>query len=67
MFTKVNDIYLIACTKMNVNPAIVFELLYKIKDICLLYFGEELKDTVIKNNIILIYEILDEMIDFGVP
>ncbi|KAI1893845.1 hypothetical protein AGOR_G00127860 [Albula goreensis] len=51
---KRSNIWLAAVTKQNVNAAMVFEFLYKIEEN-------------IKNNFVLIYELLDEILDFGYP
>ncbi len=45
----------------------VFEFLYTFVKICAAYFGKELCDPVIRKNYVLIYELLDEICDYGVP
>jgi AP-2 complex subunit mu-1 len=47
-----------AVTKQNVNAAMVFEFLLKIIDCMQSYFGKISEENV-KNNFVLIYEILD--------
>ncbi|XP_071652160.1 AP-2 complex subunit mu-like [Temnothorax longispinosus] len=44
----------------------VFELLLKIIDVMQSYFGK-ISEENIKNNFVLIYELLDEILDFGYP
>lgn len=52
------NIWLAAVTKQNVNAAMVFEFLLKIIDVMQSYFGK-ISEENIKNNFVLIYELLD--------
>ncbi|KAJ8368113.1 hypothetical protein SKAU_G00081410 [Synaphobranchus kaupii] len=61
-----SNIWLAAVTKQNVNAAMVFEFLYKMCDVMAAYFGK-ISEENIKNNFVLIYELLDEILDFGYP
>lgn len=63
---KRSNIWLAAVTKQNVNAAMVFEFLLKMCEVMHSYFGKITEDN-IKNNFVLIYEILDEILDFGYP
>ncbi|XP_038399996.1 LOW QUALITY PROTEIN: AP-2 complex subunit mu-like [Canis lupus familiaris] len=63
---KRSNIWLAAVTKQNVNAAMVFEFLYKMCDVMAAYFGK-ISEENIKNNFGLIYELLDEILDFGYP
>lgn len=63
---RVNNIYLLAVTKCNANAALVFEFLYRFISISRSYFGKLEEDSV-KSNFVLIYELLDEILDFGYP
>uniref|UniRef100_A0A1A9Z9M4 MHD domain-containing protein n=2 Tax=Schizophora TaxID=43738 RepID=A0A1A9Z9M4_GLOPL len=60
------NIWLAAVTKQNVNAAMVFEFLLKIIEVMQSYFGK-ISEENIKNNFVLIYELLDEILDFGYP
>ncbi|KAI9361192.1 Mu homology domain-containing protein [Zopfochytrium polystomum] len=60
------NIYLVAVTKNNANAALVFEFLYKAADIGRSYFGK-FDEEAVKNNFTLIYELMDEVCDFGFP
>jgi len=62
-----NDIFLVAVTKHNVNAPLVFETLYAIAEIFKAYFGGKLDEESVKGNLILAYELLDEMMDYGYP
>jgi len=63
---KRGNLWLAVVTKQNVNAAIVFEFLNKMLVVMKAYFGRVTEETV-KSNFVLIYEILDEIIDFGYP
>lgn len=52
------NIWLAAVTKQNVNAAMVFEFLLKVIDVMQSYFGK-ISEENIKNNFVLIYELLD--------
>lgn len=60
------NIWIAAATKQNVNAAMVFEFLTKIIEVMQSYFGKVSEEN-IKNNFVLIYELLDEVLDFGYP
>src|SRR5882762_1535513 len=63
---KRGNIWLAAVTKQNVNAAMVFEFLLKMCEVMQSYFGKISEENV-KNNFVLIYELLDEILDFGYP
>ncbi|KAI8821627.1 adaptor complex AP-3 domain-containing protein [Fimicolochytrium jonesii] len=60
------NIYLVGVTKINANAALIFEFLYKVVNLGRSYFGKFDEDAV-KSNFTLIYELLDEICDFGFP
>jgi AP-2 complex subunit mu-1 len=64
--TTEGEITLLATTKSNVNSAMLINFLYSFINICKSYFGEW-SETQIKNNFVLIYELLDEVMDYGYP
>ncbi|XP_077980909.1 AP-1 complex subunit mu-1 [Glandiceps talaboti] len=66
MYIKYNNLYLVATTKKNANVAMVFSILHKIVEVFCEYF-KELEEESIRDNFVLIYELLDELIDFGYP
>ncbi|KAJ5463101.1 Clathrin adaptormu subunitC-terminal [Penicillium sp. IBT 31633x] len=63
---KHENIYLVAVTKSNANAALVFEFLYRLVMLGKSYFGK-FDEEAVKNNFVLIYELLDEILDFGYP
>lgn len=65
-FIKHNNIYVVATTQKNSNIALVFSLLHKICAVMEDYF-KEMEEESIRDNFVIIYELLDELVDFGYP
>lgn len=63
---KVNNIYMVSVAKGNPNVAMVMIFLYKIRDVFITYF-KELVDESLRDNFVITYELLDEMMDHGYP
>uniref|UniRef100_A0A8C4QQN3 AP-1 complex subunit mu-1 n=1 Tax=Eptatretus burgeri TaxID=7764 RepID=A0A8C4QQN3_EPTBU len=61
-----SDIYLVAATRKNANAALVFAFLYKVIEVFCEYF-KELEEESVRDNFVIIYELLDELMDFGFP
>ncbi|GAC95247.1 hypothetical protein PHSY_002822 [Pseudozyma hubeiensis SY62] len=61
------NLYIVAVTKCNANAALVFEFCYRVITIGRSYFGGKFDEEAVKNNFVLIYELLDEILDFGYP
>ncbi len=55
-----------ATTKHNVSPSYVFDFLYRMMKVFRDFCGV-LNEEVIRKNFVLIYEIIDEIIDYGHP
>eukprot|EP00794_Sanderia_malayensis_P017713 gene17713-19484_t len=66
IFIKKHGLYFVTTTKFNVGPTYVIELLNRIANICKDYCGV-LNEESIRCNFTLIYEILDEVLDYGYP
>lgn len=66
MYIKFNNLYIVSSTKKNANVALVFSFLHKIVNVMTEYF-KELEEESIRDNFVLIYELLDELMDFGYP
>ena len=60
------NIYIVVVGKRNINVAMTFSFLYKLKDILIDYFNV-LEEETVKDNFVLIYELLDEIMDHGYP
>ncbi|XP_017487110.1 PREDICTED: AP-1 complex subunit mu-1 [Rhagoletis zephyria] len=67
-YIKTNNLYIVSTTprNKNVNIALVFVFLHKIAQVFVEYF-KELEEESIRDNFVIIYELLDELIDFGYP
>ncbi|KAI5200018.1 hypothetical protein AUEXF2481DRAFT_38437 [Aureobasidium subglaciale EXF-2481] len=63
---KHENIFIVAVTKGNANAALVFEFLYRLIQLGRSYFAK-FDEEAVKNNFVLIYELLDEILDFGYP
>lgn len=57
---------MLALTKRNSNAAEILLFLHKIVEVFTEYF-KELEEESIRDNFVVIYELLDEMMDFGYP
>ena len=62
---KHENIYLVAISKGNANAALVFEFLYRLTQLGKSYFGK-FDEEAVKNNFVLIYELLDGKICLGI-
>ena len=55
-----------ATTKYNVSPSYVMDILYRMMKVFRDYCGV-LNEESIRKNFVLIYELIDELIDYGHP
>jgi len=63
-FTKKFGIYFVATCKTNVAPSTILDIIYRMMKIFRDYCGV-LNEESIRKNFVLIYEIIDEVIDYG--
>lgn len=66
MFVRHNNLYLLALSRRNSNAAEILLFLHKLTSVLEEYF-KELEEESIRDNFVIIYELLDEMMDFGYP
>uniref|UniRef100_A0A668A8N0 Adaptor related protein complex 1 subunit mu 3 n=1 Tax=Myripristis murdjan TaxID=586833 RepID=A0A668A8N0_9TELE len=66
LWIKHSNLYLVAMTKKNANAALVYSFLYKIVQVFKEYF-KELEEESIRDNFVTVYELMDEVMDFGFP
>jgi len=64
--TKYNNLLFLAVSKRNSNAVMIFAFLFKIMEVFIEYF-KELEEESIRDNFVIIYELLDEMMDNGYP
>ena len=67
LYTRHLNMYFVALTRSNVNPALVFEYIFQLIKILKAYLGEDFDENSMRNNMTLIYELMDETMDFGYP
>lgn len=63
---KVAGLMFVATTRANVSPSLFLELLQRIARVIKDYLGVLNEDS-LRKNFVLVYELLDEIIDFGYP
>jgi len=66
VYIKHQNLYLLAVTNRNANAAMIVLFLYRVVKVFEQYF-QELEEESIRDNFVIIYELLDEMMDFGYP
>ncbi|XP_040270881.1 AP-1 complex subunit mu-2 [Bufo bufo] len=66
LWIKHSNLYLVALTNKNANAALVYSFLYKVVEVFTEYF-KELEEESIRDNFVIVYELLDEVMDFGFP
>jgi AP-1 complex subunit mu len=66
VYVKYNSLYLLATTERNANAGMVLVYLYRLIEVFKSYF-KEIEEESIRDNFIIIYELMDEMMDFGYP
>ncbi|KAF0467824.1 AP-1 complex subunit mu-1 [Gigaspora margarita] len=66
LYIRHNNLYLLAITKKNSNATTILLFLHKLAEVFTEYF-KELEEESIRDNFVIIYELLDEMMDFGYP
>lgn len=67
LFVRFEELFFVAVTRQNVNSSMVFQFLYKLIDIFKAYFDGKVAEEDLKENFALVYELLDEILDFGYP
>ncbi|XP_059774398.1 AP-1 complex subunit mu-2 isoform X3 [Balaenoptera ricei] len=66
LWIKYSNLYLVATTLKNANASLVYSFLYKTVEVFSEYF-KELEEESIRDNFVIVYELLDELMDFGFP
>lgn len=66
LYFKQNDVYILFVTKQNANAMLAMSFMKQLVALFTAYFAE-FSESAIKNNFVLIYELLDETMDFGWP
>ncbi|RHZ44632.1 AP-1 complex subunit mu [Aspergillus thermomutatus] len=66
LYIRHSNLYILALTKRNTNATEILLFLHKIVEVFTEYF-KVLEEESIRDNFVIIYELLDEMMDFGYP
>ncbi|KTW29723.1 hypothetical protein T552_00930 [Pneumocystis carinii B80] len=66
LYVRHNNLYILMLTRKNSNAAELLLFLHKVIEVFTEYF-KVLEEESIRDNFVIIYELLDEMMDFGYP
>jgi AP-1 complex subunit mu len=66
IYVKHRNLYLVATTIKNANVAVIFSFLHRIVEVFQEYF-KEMEEESVRDNFVIIYELMDELMDFGYP
>jgi AP-1 complex subunit mu len=66
IYSKYIFILVVAVAKRNPNVSLILTFMIKLRDLLIEYFNQ-LEDESIKDNFVLMYELLDEVVDHGYP
>lgn len=67
LYKRVDNLYVVAVTRSNANATLVFQFINAIVEIFRGYFSGKFDEETLRNNFSLVYELLDEVLDFGYP
>ncbi|GAB2269794.1 AP-1 complex subunit mu-2 [Dionaea muscipula] len=66
IFVQHKNLYLMTASRQNCNAASLLLFLHRVIQVFKHYF-EELEEESLRDNFVVVYELLDEMMDFGYP
>jgi len=66
MYIQHGNMYAVAVSQGNAQVALTFQFLHEVVNVLKSYFGD-FNEEAIRNNFVLIYELLDEVLDYGYP
>lgn len=66
IFITFSNLYVVATTNKNTNVMMLTSFMHKLCEIFCHYF-KELEEESIKDNFVIVYELMDEVMDFGLP
>lgn len=66
LYVQYSNLFLVALARTNVNAASILLFLHKLVEVFKHYF-QELEEESLRDNFVIAYELLDEMMDFGYP
>jgi AP-1 complex subunit mu len=65
-FVNFSNLYFVATTCNNASVSMIFQFLYKIINVFQEYLGDVQEESV-RDNFVIVYELLDEFMDYGYP
>ena len=66
MYIRHNNLIILAISSCNSNVLLVFSFLFKLVEVLTEYFTN-VEEESIRDNFVVVYELLDEMMDNGYP
>ncbi|GLT81241.1 hypothetical protein SLA2020_526350 [Shorea laevis] len=66
-YMRISNVYIVIVVSSNANVACAFKFVVEAVNLFKSYFGGAFDEDAIRNNFVLIYELLDEIMDFGYP
>ncbi|KAG6396938.1 hypothetical protein SASPL_143097 [Salvia splendens] len=66
-YMRISNVYIVIVVSSNANVACAFKFVVEAVTLFKSYFGGSFDEDAIRNNFVLIYELLDEIMDFGYP
>lgn len=66
VYIKYKNVYIVGTTRKNANVALITVFMHKMVTVFKEYF-KELEEESIRDNFVIIYELFDEIMDFGYP
>ncbi|KAL2525254.1 AP-2 complex subunit mu [Abeliophyllum distichum] len=66
-YMRISNVYIVIVVSSNANVACAFKFVVEAVSLFKSYFGGTFDEDAIRNNFVLIYELLDEILDFGYP
>ncbi|CDZ98374.1 clathrin assembly protein ap47 [Phaffia rhodozyma] len=66
MHIRISNLYILALSNRNSNASEIIIFLHRLASVLTEYF-KELEEESIRDNFVIVYELLDEMMDFGFP
>lgn len=67
IYVRNADHYIVAVTKKNANPGMIFHFLFHLVKMFKSYFGNEYQADDLRDKFSVVYEIFDEVLDYGYP
>jgi len=67
MYMRHSDIYIVSIARNNANVMLAMKFMSSLVDLFKSYFEGDLNEQSIRNNFVLMYELLDEAADYGLP